>query len=54
MTTKRKHTVLSTENKITVCECLDKGSSKTEITREYKIANCFYLFHVYCLIIQTS
>ena len=27
--TKRKCTVLSIEDKITICECLDKGSSKS-------------------------
>ena len=37
MTTKRKHTILSIEDKITICEHLDKGSSKREITREYDI-----------------
>ena len=37
MTTKRKGTVLSIEDKITICECLDKGSSKSEITHEYNI-----------------
>ena len=37
MTTKRKCTVLSIEDKITICECLDKGSSKREITHEYDI-----------------
>ena len=45
MTTQHKHTVLCIEDKITICECLDKGSSK-EITCEYKIT-IFYLFHVY-------
>ena len=37
MTTKHKHTVLSSEDKITICEHLDKGSSKSEIAHEYKI-----------------
>ena len=37
MTTKRKCTVLSIEDKITICEHLDKGASKSEITREYNI-----------------
>ena len=37
MTTKHKCTVLSIEGKITICECLDNGSSKKEITCEYKI-----------------
>ena len=41
-----KHIVLSTEDKLTTCECLDKGSSKSEITCEYKIT-VFYLFHVH-------
>ena len=40
MTTKHKRTVLSTEDKITICECLDKGSSKRKITCEYKITAC--------------
>ena len=31
MTTKHKHTVLSIEDKITICEHLDKRSSKSEI-----------------------
>ena len=38
MATKRKCTVLSIEDKITICECLDKGSSKREITNEYDIS----------------
>ena len=46
MTAIHKCTVLSTEDKLTTCECLDNGSSKGEITCEYKVANCFYLFHV--------
>ena len=35
--TKRKCTVLSIEDKIAICKCLDKlkGSSKREITHEY-------------------
>ena len=37
MATKCKCTVLSIEDKITICECLDKGSSKREITDEYDI-----------------
>ena len=37
MTTKSKRTVLSIEDKITICEHLDKGSSKSEIAHEYKI-----------------
>ena len=44
MTTKGMRTFLSVEDKITICECLDNGSSKSEITCEY-----FYLFHVYLL-----
>ena len=35
MTTKRKHTVISIEDKITICEHLDKGASKSEIAHEY-------------------
>ena len=35
MATKRKCTILSIEDKITICEYLDKGSSKREITHEY-------------------
>ena len=37
MTTNHKHTVLSIEDKITTCEHLDNGSSRREITCEYKI-----------------
>ena len=37
MGTKHKYTVLSIEDKITICECLDKGFSKREITNEYDI-----------------
>ena len=47
MTTKGKCTVLSIEDIITICEQLDKGSSKSEITCEYKITTEFYLFYVY-------
>ena len=47
MTTKGNRTVLSIEDKITICEHLDKGSSKREITREYKITflsiSCIFL-----------
>ena len=53
MITKRKHNVLSIEDKITICEHLDNGSSKSKIVREYKITvlsiSCSYI----CLIIQT-
>ena len=52
MTTKGKHTVSSIEDKITICEHLDKGSSKSEITREYKITAFIYFMYI-CLIIQT-
>ena len=38
MATKHKRTVLSIKDKITICECLDKGSSKSEITNEYDIS----------------
>ena len=38
MTTKHKHIVLSIEDKINIYDCLDKGSSKREITCEYKTA----------------
>ena len=37
MATKLKCTVLSIEDKITICEFLDKGSSKREITHEYVV-----------------
>ena len=51
MTTKHKHTVLSIEDKITICECLDKESSKIEIAYEYNISKLtfseLFLFHVY-------
>ena len=36
--TKHKHTVLFIEDKITICEHLDKGSSKSEIAHEYNIS----------------
>ena len=52
MTTKGKHTVLSIEDKITICEHLDKGSSKSEIAREYEITVFIYFMYI-CLIIQT-
>ena len=52
MPTKHKHPVLSIEGKITIYECLDKGSSKSEIACEYKIA-VFICFMYICLIIQT-
>ena len=42
MTTKGKHTVLSIEDKITICEHLNKGSSKSEIVCEYKITVFIY------------
>ena len=45
MTTKHKCTVSSIEDTITICEHLDKGSSKSEIADEYKMT--LYLFHVY-------
>ena len=35
--TKDNHTVLSIEDKITICEHLDNGSSRSEITHEYKL-----------------
>ena len=49
MTTKGKRTVLSVEDKITICEQLDKGSSKSEIAREYKITVFSYFMYI-CLI----
>ena len=52
MTTKCKHTVLSIEDKITICKHLDKGSSKSEIASEYKITVFIYFMYI-CLIIQT-
>ena len=52
MTTKHKCTVLSIEDTITICEHLDKGSSKREITCEYKITVFVYFMYI-CLIIQT-
>ena len=52
MTTKSKHTVLSIEDEITICEHLDKGFSKSEIAHEYKIT-VFIYFMCICLIIQT-
>ena len=41
MTTKGKRTVLSVEDKVTICECLDNGSSKSEIAHEYTISCIF-------------
>ena len=43
VTTKRERTVLSSKNKITICEHehLDKGSSKREIASEYKVTVYF-------------
>ena len=38
MATKCKCTILSIEDKITIYKCLDKGSSKREITPEYDIS----------------
>ena len=49
MTTKYKQTVLSIEDKIAICECLDKGCSKREIACECKI--CF--MYICLIIIQT-
>ena len=40
------------KDKITTCECLDKWSSKSEITCEYKIIVFIYFMYI-CLIIQT-
>ena len=51
MTTKGKRTVLSNEDKITICEHFDKGSSKSEITRKYKITVFIYFINI-CWIIQ--
>ena len=49
MTTNHKHTALSIGYKITTCECLENGSSKSEITCEYKITiSCIAI----CLIID--
>ena len=55
MTTKHKHTVLSVEDKMTIYECLDKGSSTREIACAYKIAVfiCFIISMYICLIIKT-
>ena len=52
MTTNYKCTVLSIEDKIVVCECLDKEYFKREITCEYKIIILIYFMHI-CLIILT-
>ena len=43
VTTKCECTVLSSKNKITICEHehLDKGSSKREIASEYKVTVYF-------------
>ena len=47
MTANHKRTVLSIGDKITTYECLDNGSSKSEITCEYKINVFIYIFYVY-------
>ena len=46
MTTKSKYTVLSIEDKITISEHLDKGSSKSEIAHEYKITVFIYFMYI--------
>ena len=43
MMTNHKCTVVSIEDKIATCECLDKGSSKSEVACEYKITVFIYL-----------
>ena len=44
---KGKHIVLSSEDEITFCEHIDKGSSNSEISCEYKITvlsiSCSYI-----------
>ena len=52
MTTKHKYAVLFIEDKITIYECLDKRSSKREITCEYK-TTIFIYFMCICLNILT-
>ena len=52
MTTKGKCTILSIKDKITICEHLDKGSSKSKITSEYKTTVFIYFMYIW-LIIQT-
>ena len=49
MTTDHKRTALSIEDKITACECLDKGFSKSEIACEHKITVFVYFMYVYLL-----
>ena len=44
MATKCKRTDLFIEDKITICECLDKGSFQKEITCEYDISKSRQLF----------
>ena len=46
MTTKGKRTVLPIEYKITNCEHLVKGSSKSEIASEYKITVFIYFMYI--------
>ena len=46
MTTKCKRTVLSIEDKITICEHLDKGASKSEIACEYNTGK-FTILDIY-------
>ena len=52
MTTNHKCIVLSIEDKITTCERLDKGSSKSKIAYEHQITVFIYFMYI-CLIIQT-
>ena len=46
MTTNHKQTVLSIEDRITTYECLDNGSSKSEIACEYKRTVFIYFIYV--------
>ena len=46
MATKHKCTVLSIEDNIAICECLDKGYSKREITCKYKITVFIYFMYI--------
>ena len=47
MTTKGKRTFLSIEDKITICEHLDKRSSKSKIAHEYKITVSIHFMYSY-------
>ena len=49
-TIKGKSTALSSEDKVTICEHLDKGPSKSDLACECKIIVFIYFMYI-CLII---